>query len=293
MPNLDQFRIVGFGMGANRCIGGPQKPTFNGNDPEANACNGPVGANEPGGITFAQVNDLQLELGAGDNHVTVDTKTNVVDPARAPLLQIDTGAGKDTVDVKGITSHTFVNLGAGNDTLNVHTDQQTLSELEGLLTVSGDSPQANVLNFANGSPSQGTAVAAVDAIQTLTVDATGGSYTLSYVAQPLNLTASQGAAAGTLPAGPFFYVVTAVIGGVTETIASPEASTSVTPSATIDLAWYRVPNATSYNVYRGTLSGGPYKLITPLGSRSPTTPTTGRSTPFRLRRCPPPAFSRA
>ena len=175
---LDQFRITGFGMGANRCVGGPAAP-INGSDVEANACSGPVGANEPGGITFQLITDLQLELGNGNNHVTVDTFTNVPDGSRAPQTQIDTGGGNDVVDVKGITGHTMVNLGAGNDTLNVHNDAQTLTELAALLTASGDSPQATAINYANGSARQGTSVDPVDAIQILTVQATGGSYTLT------------------------------------------------------------------------------------------------------------------
>ena len=125
------------------------------------------------------ITDLQLELGTGSNHVTVDTFTNVPDGTRAPLTQIDTGAGNDLVDIKGITGHTFVNLGAGNDTLNIHNDAQTLTDLAGLLTASGDSPQANIVNFANGSAKQGTSVDTVDAIQILTVQATGGTYTLT------------------------------------------------------------------------------------------------------------------
>jgi hypothetical protein len=72
-----------------------------------------------------------------------------------------------------------VNLGAGNDTLYVHNDAQTLTELAALLTASGDSPQATVINYANGSARQGTSVDPVDAIQILTVQATGGSYTLT------------------------------------------------------------------------------------------------------------------
>ena len=176
---LDQFRITGFGMGGNRCVGGPATP-INASDVEANACIGPVGANEPGGITFLGITDMSLELGAGANHVTVDTFSGVPDGTRAPQTTIDTGAGADQVDVKGITGHTFVNLGAGNDTLNVSNQQQTLSQIAALLTASGDSPQANVINYANGSEAQGTAVDGVDAIQTLTVDATGGTFTLTY-----------------------------------------------------------------------------------------------------------------
>ena len=80
-----------------------------------------------------------------------------------------------------------------------------------MLTVSGDSPQANVINYANGSPAQGTAVDPVDAIQILTVDATGGTFALTYAPRPLNLTARQNRlATGTLAAGNYYYVVTAM-----------------------------------------------------------------------------------
>src|SRR2546430_6335111 len=53
---------------------------------------------------------------------------------------------------------------------------------------------------------------AVDAIQQLTVDATGGTFSLTYAPQPLQLTADAGAAPGLLAAGNYFYQVTAEIG---------------------------------------------------------------------------------
>src|SRR6185437_13532007 len=140
VAHLDQFRITGFGMGANRCIGGPSQQ-IDGSKVEADACAGPVGANEPGGITFEGISNLQLELGSGANHLVVDTFTNVPTDKGiyAPLTRIDTGAGNDRVDVEGITGHTFVNLGAGNDTLNVGTGtvgstSQTLTAIGALLT---------------------------------------------------------------------------------------------------------------------------------------------------------------
>ncbi|HYR17725.1 MAG TPA: hypothetical protein VEQ67_26435, partial [Mycobacterium sp.] len=149
---------------------------------------------------------------------------------------------------------TFVNTGAGNDTVNVHNDLQQLSDLRGLLTVSGDSPQANVVNFANGSPKQGTAVDAVDAIQMLTVDATGGTYAITYAPRPLGLTAGQGVDAGTLAAGTYFYQVTATICGA-ETLPSGEVFSTVTGTGSVDLGWSPVPGATGYTVYRGTSAG--------------------------------------
>ena len=57
-------------MGGTRCVGGPEDALLGG-------CTGPVGANEPGGVTFQKITDLELNLGAGANHVTIDTFTNV------------------------------------------------------------------------------------------------------------------------------------------------------------------------------------------------------------------------
>jgi hypothetical protein len=123
----------------------------------------------------------------------VDTFTNVPPGMRAPKTNVYTGAGADLVDVKGLTGHTFVNLGAGADVINVHNNGQRLTDLAGMLTASGDSPQATIIDYANGSPRQGTSVDPVDAIQILTVEATGGSYTITYAPRPMYLTAQQAA----------------------------------------------------------------------------------------------------
>src|SRR6185312_4674313 len=188
---LNQFRITGFGMGANRCIGGPSDPVGI-EDVDANACNGPVGANEPGGITFKSITNLEINLGPGRNHFTIK------DTPAGTLTRVNMGRGDDLVDIKKVHGHTFVNGGAGSDTFNVHNDQQKLSDIAALLTLSGDSPQANVVSLANGSPQQGTAILAVNSIQRLTIEATGGSFVLTYAPTPLGLSASQAFDAGTL-----------------------------------------------------------------------------------------------
>jgi Ca2+-binding RTX toxin-like protein len=171
---LNQFRITGLGMGGNganfaRSIG-----------------TGLDARPEPGGITFQQMEDLEIDLGSGNDHFTVvntpaGTKTN-----------IDAGAGNDLVDVKSISDHTFVNLGAGADTINVSNDAHTLAGLTGLLTVSGDVPQATVVALAKGSPAQGSLIAPVNAIQQITVDATGGTFTLSLTDPATQVTATTG-----------------------------------------------------------------------------------------------------
>ncbi|MGP0628314.1 LEPR-XLL domain-containing protein [Nitrospina sp. 32_T5] len=143
-------RITGLGMGGDRNIGG---------------------ALQPGGVTFQQLEEVEIVLGSGNNQFTIED-------THAGATTLKTGDGADVVNVKSINGHTFVNTGEDSDTVNVTNDGQTLEDLLGLLTLSGDIPQAETVHFANGSPAQGS-VPAVDAIQHLNIDATGGTFTLS------------------------------------------------------------------------------------------------------------------
>jgi Ca2+-binding RTX toxin-like protein len=264
IANLNQFRITGFGMGHDRCIGGP-------GDATTGLCTGPVGANEPGGVTFQGMQDIELNLGAGNNHFTIE------DTQPGTLTKVNAGGGADVIDVKKISGHTTVNGGAGNDIVNVHNDAMSLSQIAGLLTVSGDSPQANVVNVANGSPAQGTAVSAVDAIQQLTVDATGGTFTLTYAPRPLHLAANQAPGTGALAEGTYYYVVTAIT-ALGESIASSEVFAIVGANGAVDLAWYKVPFATGYRIYRGTTPGGENRYFAPAGTQTSFTDTGGAGT---------------
>jgi len=83
------------------------------------------------------------------------------------------------VFVNKISGHTSINLGQGTDTLNIDQVTKTLAANYGLLTVSGDIPQAVVTNLVNGSPRQGTAVDPVNSMQRIDVQATGGTYFLT------------------------------------------------------------------------------------------------------------------
>jgi hypothetical protein len=68
--------------------------------------------------------------------------------------------------------------------------------------------------------------------------------------------------------------ITALAAGSTE----PAAPTNLTAVAGPDratLTWTAVPNATSYSVFRSTVSGGPYSLITPTGVTTTTFVDTG------------------
>lgn len=96
---------------------------------------------------------------------------------------------------------------------------------------------------------------------------------------PTNLTATL-AAGGTLVVGTgYYYVVTAVYGAGGETPGSLEAVTiPITASRSIVLAWSGVPNAVSYNIYRGTFSGGE-TLLTSVAAAILTYTDTGAVTP--------------
>ena len=153
---LDEFRLTGFGMGLDRAIGTGDSQVM-----------------EPGGITFTDIEDMQLTLGAGNNKLTIDNTPP------GTKVNIDMGAGDDVVNVNAISGHTSIDLGAGNDTVNVTPIAETLMTLYGLLTIAGDIPQAVVTDLTNGSPQQGTNTDAVNAQQRIVVDATGGSYTLT------------------------------------------------------------------------------------------------------------------
>ncbi|MEX2645398.1 MAG: choice-of-anchor D domain-containing protein [Gaiellaceae bacterium] len=163
---LNKMRLVGYGMGGDRTIGG---------------------APQPGGITFEEIDDLRIDLGVGNNELTIDD-------THVGKTVVNTGRGNDVVYVKTISGHTYVNLGAGTDNITVTSDTSKLNQILGLLTVSGDTPRADVLTLAKGSPADlAAAVNAVDEIQQVTIDATGGTYTLSlggYTTAPIAYNAS-------------------------------------------------------------------------------------------------------
>ena len=64
------------------------------------------------------------------------------------------------------------------------------------------------------------------------------------------------AGAGLLPAGIYWYVITAIDGVGGETVVSNEVSVTILINHNITLTWNAVPNAFGYNIYRGSTSGG-------------------------------------
>jgi len=137
------------------------------------------------------------------------------------------------------------------------------------------------INFKPFSVTDSTTLAVQNTKQSLQLlDASGGTYTLTFrfgghtgTTGPLPSTAPAndstkptgvGVAAlggGSLTAGTYFYVVTALTSGG-ESVGSAEVSTAVAASGTAALAWTAVAGATGYRVYRGTAAGAENKFFT-------------------------------
>ena len=87
----------------------------------------------------------------------------------------------------------------------------------------------------------------------LTVQGSGGSYTLTYVPQPLNVTAVPYAGTGSLLKGNYFYEVTAnTPAGEDGRLAGGRGQRH--RSSAVDLTWYPVPRATTSTAARTPVS---------------------------------------
>jgi hypothetical protein len=91
---------------------------------------------------------------------------------------------------------------------------------------------------------------------------------------PVSATAVAG---GSLTAGTYFYVITALDGVGGETLGSDELSATTSGSdLSITLVWNTVPNSYGYNIYRGIVTGGELLMVglnVPVLQPSPLTAT--------------------
>ena len=86
-----------------------------------------AGQTIPGGISYSNIETLDVQLGSGNDHVTVASTGD-------GNTFVSTGAGNDTVDVVTTVGHTSVSTGDGNDTVDVQ-NAQSILQLGGLLTL--------------------------------------------------------------------------------------------------------------------------------------------------------------
>ena len=157
---LTENTITGLGMGGDTVVGGQ---TF------------------PGGITYANIESVNVALGTGGNTFTIESTS-------PGSTTVTSGGGADTVNVKTIDGHTTVSTGAGNDTVNVTSDQSLL-ELGGLLTLDtgAGNDTVNVVDTAatgdtaltiTGSSITGLGLPVLGEEQTIFVKAASGSLEL-------------------------------------------------------------------------------------------------------------------
>ena len=90
---LTEDRLTGLGLGGDAVI---------------------AGLRLDGGVTYFDVEELDIELGQGNNRFTIDS-------THEGATIITSGAGYDTFNVRSIGGHTEINTGANNDTVNVGT----------------------------------------------------------------------------------------------------------------------------------------------------------------------------
>jgi hypothetical protein len=136
----------------------------------------------PGGIIYGGLEELYIDLGLGNNLVTiVDTHVGTT--------VVNAGLGEDTIDVHSVSGHTFVNAGPDADLITVtggdpEDELSTEGFVEGignLLTITGDVPQVTIITLGKGSmPDPAFKIEAVDEIQQFRVDATGGTFQLGF-----------------------------------------------------------------------------------------------------------------
>jgi hypothetical protein len=109
----------------------------------------------------------------------------------------------------------------------------------------------------------------------------------AYVPPPTGVTATAETVAGALPAGTYYYVVTAVSAGG-ESTASEEVSATVSGStASVTVSWEFVAGATSYNIYRSDQPGQEQYLVGSVDATQRSWADVGDLILSRLERTPP------
>lgn len=163
-----------------------------------------------GGITYENLEVLDIELGYGPDAITVAS-------THAGSTTIHAGNGADTIFVESLLGHTFIDTGLGADVIELSSRDHLVDEVGALLTVvGGDDDDVDVLHVDDtGDPGDNsgtltqTTLTGLDTpgtseVQILSVLAVAGDYRLSYsdsngtvLSDPLNydLSATQLASA--------------------------------------------------------------------------------------------------
>ncbi|HOG08368.1 MAG TPA: hypothetical protein PK983_09750, partial [Syntrophales bacterium] len=142
-----------------------------------------AGKEVPGGIQYANLEALKLELGYGNDTLTVES-------THRGATEISGGDGADAITIKTITGHTTIDAGEDDDTIHVGSDSGMLDQVYGLLTIVGGSDMDHVFVDDSGDNSDnagtltrttltGLDMPSVEEVQTISVRAESGSYLLA------------------------------------------------------------------------------------------------------------------
>ncbi len=151
---LTESTVTGLGMGGGAVVGGR---AFD------------------GGITYGNLEVVNILLGTGNDHFTVES-------THRGLTFITTQIGADVVDVKTIMGHTIIQTGDGVDVINLRSNDLVLDQLSGNLVLDGGDGR-DVLNVHDNSglgilTTSQPGVLDVDDARTVFIRAAGGHYIL-------------------------------------------------------------------------------------------------------------------
>lgn len=142
-----------------------------------------------GGITYNTIDVLNINLGSGNQTVTVTstaagTNTTLTSGAGndnitvtntgSSLTTIQTSSGDDTVNVRGTTGTTTVAVGTGANTVNVSSSTHTLDGIQGALSVTGNGTDTLTIDDTGSSADKATSVSG-------TAISVAGSATITYL----------------------------------------------------------------------------------------------------------------
>ena len=162
-------------------------------------------AQVPSGITYANIEELNIHLGTGNDTFTIET-------THVGTTNVTGNDGDDTFLIKTVSGHTTIESGFGNDKITVRNDEGTVDQIAALLTIDtgGGTDVVNVDDAADtndntgiltGSTLTGLDMPTSPLTQVISIHAASGRYRLertdthAFVELDFNATADQVAAA--------------------------------------------------------------------------------------------------
>ncbi len=178
---ISSDRITGLGMGPDTIIGGT---AFG------------------GGITYSGLESLSVHLGTGNNTVEINS-------THSGDTNIYGSTGNDSFSIRTLSGHTSISAGTGSDSVIVSDTPQTIDRITALLSVAADGINDTLLIDDSGDDTDNNAVVtdrsvtgldmpSVAEVQTVKVQATGGTFRLGRADNTDYVQLNYGVTAGTL-----------------------------------------------------------------------------------------------